>query len=60
MLPAGFTFSGANLNRPTRRALEDWQGFENLEGRIRKGEEIDALVLAHLRRVAAERAGEAR
>jgi len=50
----------AALDGPTRRALEDWQGFENLEGRIRKGEEIDALVLAHLRRVAAERAGEAR
>jgi uncharacterized Ntn-hydrolase superfamily protein len=36
----------------TREALVDWQGWENLEGRIREGAEIDALVLAHLRRLA--------
>jgi uncharacterized Ntn-hydrolase superfamily protein len=35
----------------TRQALVDWQGWENLEGRIREGAEIDALVLAHLRRL---------
>ncbi len=33
----------------TRQALEDWQGWENLEGRILPGAELDALVLAHLR-----------
>jgi uncharacterized Ntn-hydrolase superfamily protein len=40
------------FDTPTRQALEDWQGFENLEGRIRKRDEIDGLVLAHLRRAA--------
>jgi uncharacterized Ntn-hydrolase superfamily protein len=45
--PATGRFDG-----PTRQALVDFQGWENLEGRVRKGEEIDALVLAHLRRVA--------
>jgi uncharacterized Ntn-hydrolase superfamily protein len=39
----------------TRQALVDWQGWENLEGRIREGAEIDALVLAHLRRLAREK-----
>lgn len=34
----------------TRQALVDWQGWENLEGRERKGAEIDALVLEHLRK----------
>jgi uncharacterized Ntn-hydrolase superfamily protein len=44
--------SGA-FDEATRRALSDWQGFENLEARERKGPEVDALVLAHLRRLAA-------
>ncbi len=39
----------------TRLALEDWMGWENLEGRIKPGQEIDALVLRHLRRQVAER-----
>jgi uncharacterized Ntn-hydrolase superfamily protein len=43
-----------------RRALEDWMGWENLEGRILGGDEVDALVLRHLRRQAAERAAGAR
>jgi len=34
----------------SKRALFDWQGWENLEGRQREGAEIDALVLEHLRR----------
>jgi len=34
----------------SRQALLDWQGWENLETRERKGPEIDALVLEHLRR----------
>jgi uncharacterized Ntn-hydrolase superfamily protein len=38
----------------TRQALEDWMGWENLEGRIRKGDEIDGLVLRHLRRLLAQ------
>jgi uncharacterized Ntn-hydrolase superfamily protein len=38
----------------TRQALVDFQGWENLEGRIRQGAEIDALVLDHLRRLARE------
>jgi uncharacterized Ntn-hydrolase superfamily protein len=41
------TFDGA-----TRQALVDFQGWENLEGRVRQGDEIDGLVLAHLRRLA--------
>lgn len=40
------------FDAPTRQALVDFQGWENLEGRIRPGEEIDGLVLAHLRRLA--------
>jgi uncharacterized Ntn-hydrolase superfamily protein len=42
----------------TRQALLDWQGWENLEGRERKGAEVDALVLAHLRRQLRERAAQ--
>jgi len=38
----------------TRQALVDFQGWENLEGRIREGAEIDALVLDHLRKRARE------
>jgi uncharacterized Ntn-hydrolase superfamily protein len=37
----------------SQRALEDFMGWENLEGRIRRDGTIDGLVLAHLRRVAA-------
>jgi uncharacterized Ntn-hydrolase superfamily protein len=36
----------------SQRALEDFMGWENLEGRIRRDGTIDALVLEHLRRVA--------
>jgi uncharacterized Ntn-hydrolase superfamily protein len=39
----------------TRQALEDWMGWENLEGRILKGDEIDGLVLRHLRKLVAGR-----
>jgi uncharacterized Ntn-hydrolase superfamily protein len=38
----------------TRQALEDWMGWENLEGRILKGDEVDGLVLRHLRRQVAQ------
>jgi uncharacterized Ntn-hydrolase superfamily protein len=47
--PATGTFDAA-----TRQALVDFQGWENLEGRIREGAEVDGLVLDHLRRVARE------
>jgi uncharacterized Ntn-hydrolase superfamily protein len=40
------------FDEATRQALVDWQGWENLETRERKGAEVDALVLAHLRRLA--------
>ena len=36
----------------TRQALEDWMGWENLEGRIRRDGTLDVLVLEHLRKVA--------
>jgi len=36
----------------SRQALVDFQGWENLETRIREGAEIDALVLDHLRKLA--------
>ena len=39
----------------TRLAMEDWMGWENLEGRIKPGDVVDALVLRHLRRQVAER-----
>lgn len=34
---------------PTRKALEDFQGWENLEMRFRKDEQIDAVVLDYIR-----------
>jgi uncharacterized Ntn-hydrolase superfamily protein len=46
--------SGA-YDAATRLAMEDWMGWENLEGRIKPGQVIDALVLRHLRRQLAER-----
>ncbi len=36
----------------SQRALEDFQGWENLEGRTRRDGTVDAVVLAHLRRLA--------
>ncbi len=39
----------------TRLALDDWMGWENLEGRIKPGEVVDGLVLRHLRGQVAER-----
>jgi uncharacterized Ntn-hydrolase superfamily protein len=36
----------------SQRALEDFMGWENLEGRIRRDGTIDVLVLEHLRKVA--------
>jgi uncharacterized Ntn-hydrolase superfamily protein len=39
----------------TRLAMEDWMGWENLEGRIKAGAVVDALVLRHLRRQVGER-----
>lgn len=41
----------------SQRALEDFQGWENLEGRTRKDGTVDAVVLAHLRRIVREKAG---
>jgi hypothetical protein len=35
--------------------MEDWMGWENLEGRIKPGDVVDALVLRHLRRLVKER-----
>jgi uncharacterized Ntn-hydrolase superfamily protein len=46
--------SGA-YDAATRLAMEDWMGWENLEGRIKPGQAVDALVLRHLRRQVAER-----
>ncbi len=39
----------------TRLALDDWMGWENLEGRIKPGQVVDGLVLRHLRGQVAER-----
>ncbi|BDG01966.1 DUF1028 domain-containing protein [Anaeromyxobacter oryzae] len=44
---------GAAWSPASQQALEDFQGWENLETRIRKDGTIDALVLEHLRKVAA-------
>jgi uncharacterized Ntn-hydrolase superfamily protein len=41
----------------TRLAMEDWMGWENLEGRIKPGDVVDGLVLRHLRRELKERGG---
>ncbi len=46
--------SGA-YDAATRLAMEDWMGWENLEGRIKPDQVVDALVLRHLRRQVAER-----
>lgn len=40
----------------SQQALEDFQGWENLEGRTRKDGTVDAVVLAHLRRLARQKA----
>ncbi|HET7753238.1 MAG TPA: DUF1028 domain-containing protein [Anaeromyxobacteraceae bacterium] len=48
--PSTGTFDAA-----TRQALVDWQGWENLENREARGANVDALVLQHLRRQAAEK-----
>jgi uncharacterized Ntn-hydrolase superfamily protein len=45
-----------DFDAATRQALVDFQGWENLEGRIREGNEIDALVLRHLRQLARRKA----
>ena len=50
--PAAGTWDAAS-----QRALEDFQGWENLEGRTRKDGTVDAVVLAHLRRIVREKAG---
>jgi uncharacterized Ntn-hydrolase superfamily protein len=42
--------SGA-WDEESQRALEDFMGWENLEGRIRRDGTVDALVLEHLLRV---------
>jgi len=42
----------AGWSQASQQALEDFMGWENLEGRIRKDGTVDALVLEHLRRVA--------
>src|SRR5512133_565809 len=46
---------GGPWDPASQRALEDFMGWENLEGRTRRDGTIDALVLAHLRRVASKR-----
>ena len=48
-----------DFDAATRQALVDFQGWENLEGRIREGSEIDALVLQHLRKLAKRNAAPA-
>lgn len=45
----------ASWDAAAQRALFDWQGWENLEGRELKTPEIDELVLKHLRRQAAQK-----
>lgn len=53
---AGFYRGGQGAgpwDAASQQALEDFMGWENLEGRIRRDGSIDTLVLAHLRRVAA-------
>jgi uncharacterized Ntn-hydrolase superfamily protein len=47
--------AGGQYDPATRLAMEDWMGWENLEGRIKPGDVVDALVLRHLRRQVAER-----
>ncbi len=42
-------------DEPTRQALIDWMGWENLEGRVLDGDRVDGLVLRHLRRQVAAR-----
>jgi uncharacterized Ntn-hydrolase superfamily protein len=39
----------------SQQALEDFMGWENLEGRIRRDGTIDALVLRHLQRLASRK-----
>jgi uncharacterized Ntn-hydrolase superfamily protein len=53
----GFYKGPANglYDAATRLAMEDWMGWENLEGRIKPGDVVDALVLRHLRRQVGER-----
>ncbi|MFQ5778155.1 MAG: DUF1028 domain-containing protein [Terriglobia bacterium] len=49
---AGFYRGEANgvYDSATRKALEDYQGWENLEMRFRTDEQIDAVVLDYLRK----------
>ena len=53
--PAGGAWDAAS-----QQALEDFQGWENLEGRTRRDGTVDAVVLAHLRSLASKKAGPAR
>ncbi|ACL64618.1 protein of unknown function DUF1028 [Anaeromyxobacter dehalogenans 2CP-1] len=46
---------GGAWDAASQQALEDFQGWENLEGRTRKDGTIDEVVLAHLRKVAARK-----
>jgi uncharacterized Ntn-hydrolase superfamily protein len=46
---------GGPWDEASQKALEDFMGWENLEGRIRRDGTVDALVVAHLRRVAGKR-----
>lgn len=39
----------------SQQALEDFQGWENLEGRTRRDGTVDAVVVAHLRRLASRK-----
>jgi uncharacterized Ntn-hydrolase superfamily protein len=46
---------GAAWTSSSQQALEDFQGWENLETRIRRDGTIDVLVLAHVRKVVREK-----
>ena len=47
--------ASAGWSPASQQALEDFMGWENLEGRIRKDGTVDALVLEHLRKVARQK-----
>jgi uncharacterized Ntn-hydrolase superfamily protein len=47
--------SSGVFDAATRQALTAWQGWENLENREATGANIDAVVLRHMRRQAAEK-----
>ncbi len=52
--------AGGAWDAASQQALEDFQGWENLEGRTRRDGTVDAVVLAHLRSLASKKARPAR